>query len=49
MFGHKFVVNENVVPNYKIIDKYVEIRFNKRTQNVQYITIYNNFKNLETF
>jgi len=39
MFGHKFVVNENAVPNYEIINKYVEIRFNKRTQNSVYIII----------
>jgi hypothetical protein len=39
MFGHKFVINENAVPNYKIINKHVEIRLNKRTQNAVYIII----------
>ena len=39
MFRHKFVVNENAVPNYKIIKKYVEIRMNKRIQNAVYIII----------
>jgi len=41
MFRHNFVVNENAVPNYKIIKKYVEIRLNKRTQNAVYIIILN--------
>jgi len=38
MFGHKFVVNENAVPNYEI-NKYVEIRLNKRIQNAVHIII----------